>query len=71
VPGLGWALLAAAPDGPGVGAPRRLPPRPAELIAGEGNGEGVGVGVGTSGKGRREARGLKLGFPPFGPLLET
>jgi hypothetical protein len=54
--GLGWTLLAAAPDGPGVSGPYRLPPRPAELIAGEGNEEGAGVRM--SGKGRREARGL-------------
>lgn len=41
VPGLGWALFAAAPEGAGGGPPRLLPPRPPELIAGE-DGEGVG-----------------------------
>ena len=55
MPGPGLALFAADPEGAGGGGPRRLPPRPAELIAGE----DVGLG------GRREGRGLKLRFPPL------
>ena len=60
MPGLGLALFAAAPEGAGGGGPRRLPPRPPELIAGLGDRGGTGRG-----RGRREVRGLKLGFPPL------
>uniref|UniRef100_A0A0A9EA92 Uncharacterized protein n=1 Tax=Arundo donax TaxID=35708 RepID=A0A0A9EA92_ARUDO len=49
MPGVGWALFAAAPDGTGGGGPRRLPLRPPELIAGEGSGQGAGVGGGKCG----------------------
>ena len=44
MPGPGLALFAADPEGAGGGGPRRLPPRPAELIAGEDVGLGGEAG---------------------------
>lgn len=49
VPGLGWALFAAAPEGAEGGGPRRLPPRPPELIAAEDGESGEGDGGGGKG----------------------
>ena len=49
MPGLGLALFTAAPEGAGGGGPRRLPPRPPELIAGLGDGGGTGSGRRVSG----------------------